>query len=115
MVMKIVIRDRNTGEVTFDSSQEYVMFGADERYIDGKAVGYGAGIQIAYPNLAGRRIQAFLASPSNIGELFAYNILSCRVSYPNAVPTVSIFVDNVRTDIPNADGRLIVTDAGVSL
>jgi hypothetical protein len=117
------------GVLTFDSTTDMTLFPKTERFISGNGeVGGGAGISIAYPQFAGRKIMPFLTSP--YGDYYpgvtgnnvpaGASVLSCRVSYPNGIPTVNVFVDNNRdalngNQMPIFDGYLVVMLTGSSL
>lgn len=112
---RVIVRDVSTGAVTFDSTKEFVLAQHAERHVTGGEVGTGAGITVAYPELAWQRIQAFLTSPYQSGEVDGWAVLSCRVTYPNGIPTISIFGDESRSDLPVCDGLLIVLKTGAPL
>jgi phosphoribosylcarboxyaminoimidazole (NCAIR) mutase len=109
------------GVLTFDSTTDLTLFPKTEEILSGNSqVGNGAGITRSYPQFAGKKIMPFLTSPYGAyGSLDGYAVLSCRVSYPNGIPTVSIFVDRAQSSITGAnqlicDGYLVVMLTGAS-
>lgn len=99
------------GELIFDSSAEHVLFFIEERQVLPADV--GGGLTFTYPSHTGRKIAAFLTSPYQTGDLDAWSVQSCRVTYPGGVPTVTVFFDNVGH--PNkCDGLLMVFGTGSS-
>lgn len=107
-----VFNDAGT-EVLFDSWNDDVLFYVSEQviqsghYVNRQAV-------FNYPALVGRKIMAYLDTPSGNGSLDAWLIPSCRVSYSNGVPIVTVGIDSTRTDLPIADALLTVMLSGVS-
>ncbi|MGJ9420476.1 hypothetical protein ACHAC9_22370 [Massilia sp. CMS3.1] len=112
---RVIIRDVATGAVTFDSTVEHVLAVHWDGIIYGGNVGTGAGVTYSFPELAGKRVQAFMYSPYNNGEVDGWSVLSCRVSYPNGIPTVAVFGDESRPGIPVCDGMLSVIKTGGNL
>lgn len=84
---------RQNGELIFDSYMDHVLFFIEERAVAPASV--GGGVSFSYPEHTGRKISAFLTSPYQTGDLDAWAVQSCRVSYPGGVPTVTVFFDNV--------------------
>jgi hypothetical protein len=106
--------DGSTGELTFDSPSELVLFAIEERVVTGSSVGRGAGITFSYPAYTGKKINAFMQSPYDTGDLDGWCVLSCRISYPSGVPTVTVFVDNSTSSLPICSGYLVVTYTGAA-
>lgn len=101
------------GTVTFDSTVEQVLFPIDERTIAGSSV--GGGLTYSYPDYTGKKVVAMLTSPYQNGEVAGWAVLSCRVTYPGGVPTVTVFVDNATSGLPRCDGYLVVSFTGAPL
>lgn len=111
--MSYGLKVRNAaGVVIFDSTSEKVLRFITEQYISG--VGFST-MTNSYPVYTGYKIVAMLTSPFQTGDIDGCSVLSCRVSYPSGVPTVSVFVDNTRGDLPIADGYLIIFATGALL
>lgn len=98
---------------TFDSSLEFTQLAIDERVVLGGSVGNGVTFQ--YPDYAGKKISACMASPYQNGSTDGWAVLSCRVTYSSGVPWVSIFVDNTAAGLPVCDGLLQVFLTGAAL
>lgn len=116
--------DPNTGEITFDSPNDLVLFPKTERLISGNSeVGNGAGITITYPQFVGKKIIAFMTSPyGTYGSVDGFSVLSCTWGYTNGIPYVHVFVDNNVSTTPLGggssmsicDGYLIVMLTGAN-
>lgn len=106
----ILCRDLETKQVMFDSRLEVTMFYIGEQQITGSTV--GTGLTYSYPAFTGKKIMANMTSPYQNGSVDGWSVLSCRVSYPGGVPTVSVFVDNALSSLPVSDGHLLVYATG---
>jgi len=105
------VRVRNAdGKITFDSSTDNVLFPFDERVVPGSIV--RSNPSYTYPAQTGKQIVAFLISPYQTGDIDGCIVQSCSVTYANGVPSVNVFVDNLSTTLPVADGYLIVCATG---
>jgi hypothetical protein len=110
--------DQNTGALTFDSYTDFVLFPQVEQFISGNSqVGSGAGLTLSYPQFQGKKVMPFLTCPYGNYTPSPAATLSCRVSYPGGVPTVSVFVDNnfdplTGNSLPILDGYLVVMLTG---
>lgn len=103
-----------SGNLTFDSTADNVLFYEDERFIAGASVG-SSGLTFDYPGLAGQKISALLQCPYGATEWNAGVTLSCRVSYPGGVPRVTVFTEGNDGTYTNADGYLVVMWTGSAL
>lgn len=102
------------GNLTFDSTVDLTLFHKTEQFISGNSQVGVSGVTLSYPQFQGKKIMPFLTSP--YGDYLPYPaaVLSCRVSYPNGVPTISIFSDNNGNGLPMYDGYLVVMLTGAS-
>ncbi|MFZ6686578.1 hypothetical protein ACO0K0_02385 [Undibacterium sp. SXout11W] len=98
--------------MSFDSSLEFTQFILDEQVITGNSL--GTGVVFQYPGYTGLKISASLVSPYQNGAIDGWAVLSCRVSYLNGIPRVTVFVDNVKAGLPVCDGLLLVFATGAS-
>lgn len=117
------------GNLTFDSTIDLTLFPKTEQFIPGSSIG-SSGITISYPQFAGKKIMPFLTSPYGNYYVDAMSlgnplqnttpvpaVMSCRVSYPNGIPTVSLFTTSLvdpatNQPIPTYDGYLVVMLTG---
>lgn len=103
--------DANGREI-FSSVTDFTMFYIYSDVVRAATVDRVNGRVISFPELAGRQIIAFMQSPYNNGSTSGWAVLSCRVTYPGQVPTVTIFVDNPQATLPICDGWLTVMLTG---
>jgi hypothetical protein len=100
-------------EVLFDSWADDVLFFVEERPVESPNY-TNRQVVYSYPQLAGRKIVAFMTAPYNYGSRRAWALPSCRVSYSGNVPVVTVFLDDQRTDLPIAAGMLTIMLSGVT-
>jgi len=100
------------GNLEFDSTTDLTMFPIYSQAIQGVNVNRSSGLTINFPQWAGREIAAFMQSPYNWGSTDGWCVLSIRISYPNGVPTVLIFLDNANNNYSICDGWLTVMLTG---
>lgn len=106
-----------SGAITYDSRRESTLFWlAQEVVLRGQNVSR----TFSYPAYAGKKISASLISPYQTPGLPAGGdpsdgyglddgggVLSCRVSYPSGIPTVTVFSDNEDDRLPMASNGLL--------
>jgi hypothetical protein len=101
------------GNKTFDSTTDNVLFSLEERVIQPAEINRQGTVTFSYPAYAGMKLNAFLTVYNN-GGVDVWAVPSCRVTYPGGIPTVSIWVDNKRDDIPICTTMLSVFYTGAS-
>lgn len=117
------------GDQTFDSYTDLTLFPKTEQFIPGSSIGSG-GITISYPQFAGKKIMPLLTSPygdhyvnaMSLGDPLQNTtpvpaVMSCRLSYPNGIPTVLLFTTSLvdpatNQAVPTYDGYLVVMLTG---
>lgn len=107
-----ILNDSGT-EVLFDSWNDDVLFYVAEQLVQSGNYN-NRQVVFSYPQLAGRKIMAYLDTPYGNGSVDGWLIPSCRVTYSGGTPVVTISLDSTRTDLPIADAMLTVMLSGVS-
>lgn len=101
-----------SGNLIFDSTTANILFLIDERVIASSSVGNG--LTYTYPAYAGKKINAFLQITSGEFNIYGGGLMvpSCRVTYSNGTPVVTVFFDNPSSSMPKANAYLSVYYSG---
>jgi len=102
-------------EVLFDSWTDDVLFFVAEQVVDSTNYDANRQVTFSYPQLAGRKIMAYIDAPYGSGSISGNLIPSCRVTYSGTMPVVFVFIDDTTGAYPIAPGLLTIMLSGVSL